>query len=309
MAAIKRLDQFTQLSQFEVTQLIEITFAQERRCQADFILLLREVYRRRIHNQQGYSTMLTYCTEHFRMAEYSAYKRIRLAKYSETFPELLESIQDKRLSLTTSSLIAPYLKSETFLKQIDECAGKSKETVKKIIAGWAPKPDVKDSVRHIKVNSEMNMQTSVGTSLKGFESEKIQAPFAPASTTTPEFKLGPDHPLLPISPFEEKPTGRAPFSDEMIKQEKIAISKEKTCLRFAIDQSTEEKLNRMQELSGIKGLGEMLDAALDAYLDKKDPARREARRTNKGKSESISHPEKADSGEEPVTQNSLEHRP
>src|SRR5690606_12161304 len=64
--------------------------------------------------------------------------------------------------------------------------------------------------------------------------------------------------------------------------ELIPLSEERTCLRFSVSSQTEEKLRRARDVCGVKGLEEILELALEALLEKKDPARREERRRKRG---------------------------
>jgi hypothetical protein len=246
------------MSNFEVSESIEKVFRRERHLQADFILLLNEISTRRLHVQMGYSSLMVYCVKHFHLTEFSAYKRMQIARASRTFPSLIDAIRTKKLSLTTAAMIAPKLKQERSEEQIQKCSGKSKEEVKKIIAGWEPKPDVKESIRHIHHRGEQAACTT--------------SPFpAPGTNSSAS--------LCNFSAFFSE--GEKSDSESRTKEEVKPLSAERTCLRFSINPKTEEKLKRAQELLGSNRLEDLFDVALEALLERKDPVRRQARREKK----------------------------
>ncbi|MGE0173674.1 MAG: HNH endonuclease [Oligoflexales bacterium] len=271
----KRISVIEKLSNFEITETIDRVFQKERHLQADFILLLSEISTRRLHVQMGYSSLMVYCVEHFCLTEFSAYRRMQIARVAKRYPVLVEALRDKQLSLTTAAMIAPKLKEETSLAQIQQCKGKSKEEVKRIIVGWEPQVDVKESVRHLKApassprteqqHSESVAGANCGVSLSNFD----------------DF-------------FTNMPATR---STERAKEEVRPLSAERTCLRFSIDSKIEKKLERAKQLLGAQRLEEILDLALEALLEKKDPKRRQIRRQEKvarKKSDSQSKPIKAE---------------
>jgi hypothetical protein len=244
---------FENFSNFEVETAIEKVFKSERNCQIHFILLLKEVYDRKLYLSAGHSSMLNYCVHKFCLSEYSAHKRIQLSKISKKFPEILEALREKKLSLTTASLIAPKLKDETYLEQIDQCAYKSKDEVKRILVIWEPKPEVKDLIRHCKIPVvDDTAHQPVCGQPQNFSPSQIfdfaQAKDVGTKRTTSE--------LLPLSEVT-------------------------ATLKCQVSLKTEEKIKRAKELLGIDGMGELIDMAFEALLEKKDPKRREDRRNKK----------------------------
>jgi 5-methylcytosine-specific restriction endonuclease McrA len=247
---------FENYSNFEITQAIGKVFRSERLCQVNFILLLGEVYKRSLYLVDGHSTMTDYCTKRFGLSEYSVYKRIQLAKIATKFPEILEALRERKLSLTTASLIAPKLKPETYREQISQCVGKSKDEVKRILVSWEPKPDIRDSVRHYKRPVTGEVQ-----------------PILIENTAHEPNRNQPQN-FLEL----QQPKITKDYGSDTKRQELIPLSEERTYLRFSVSRETDEKLKRAKDVCGVKGLGEILDLALEALLEKKDPARREERR-------------------------------
>jgi hypothetical protein len=247
------------MSNHELTQSIKKVFHNERHLQADFILLLSEILTRRLHIQMGYSSLMVYCVSYFGLTEFSAYKRMQIARVAKKYPDLVEAIRARKMSLTVAAMIAPKLKDETASQQIRQCLGRSKDQVKKIIAVWEPQEDVKDSVRHMKPR------------------EKHEPARTPIADPAPAQDLSVSNCNLRLF-FD----GTAPILTPSTPREEIKpLSAERVSLRFSINLGTEEKLKRARELLGPSALADVFDRALDALLETKDPQRREARRAKK----------------------------
>jgi hypothetical protein len=246
------------MSNHEITQAIDRVFRNERHLQADFILLLNQIAARNLHIHLGYSSLMVYCVENFGLTEYSAYKRMQIARVASTYPALIEAIRAKQMSLAVASMIAPKLKIGTAMDQIRECLGKSKDQVKKIIAGWEPRPDVRESVRHMRPAAKASSDTASPGAI-------APAHAIDATENIMEF-FAADVPPNPVA---------------MPREEVKPLSAERTSLRFSIDSKTEEKLERAKELLGADRIADIFDLALDTLLDTKDPKRREARRVKK----------------------------
>jgi hypothetical protein len=260
------------MSNHEITQSIDRTFKNERQLQADFLVLLSEISSRRLHIHLGYSSLMVYCVEHFGLTEFSAYKRMQIARAAKNYPGLIEAIRNNETNLTVAAMIAPQLKRETAAEQMKQCAGKSKGQVKKIIAGWNPQPDVKESIRHMKPSGGIpKAETS------------LENP-APA----PNSKVSHQN----FDDFFSEPNTNAPTKKS--KEEMKPLSAESTSIRFCINAKTEEKLKRAQELLGKESMADVFDRALDALLQIKDPIKREERRAKKAQGKTADTAQKED---------------
>ena len=109
---------------------------------------LGEVQARGLFRDLGFSTMFDYATRKLGMSEAEAALRLRAAKLGRAFPVALEMLGRSELNLTTLSLLAPLLTTDT-LHLLHEARFKSKQRVLELIAKHAAKPDVPDSIRRI----------------------------------------------------------------------------------------------------------------------------------------------------------------
>ena len=66
--------------------------AEERRISADVLHHLREIERRRIFAEAGFTSLFAYCVEELRYSEGAAYRRINAMRLLKECPEIEESI-------------------------------------------------------------------------------------------------------------------------------------------------------------------------------------------------------------------------
>ncbi|MGE0174543.1 MAG: hypothetical protein AB7T49_17240 [Oligoflexales bacterium] len=135
---------------------------------------------------------------------------------------------------------------------------RTKNEVRKIIVGWEPKSDVGDSIRHIRTSATKNKNAN----------QIVEQNTAPG---TNPFVTGDNIDLF----FQD----RSDVNPIQSKEQVTPLSSERTCLRFSINLETEEKLKRAQEILGAQRLEEVFDRALEALLEKKDPKRRQEKRS------------------------------
>lgn len=81
--------------------------------EAELIAHLSEVEARRLHLEQGCSSMFDYCVNVLRFSEGVAYKRIGVARATRRFSDVGLAISRDEIHLSAASLIAPHLSAET----------------------------------------------------------------------------------------------------------------------------------------------------------------------------------------------------
>ncbi len=74
--------------------------ADSNRQMADLLRTLAEVDARRLHRDQGCSSLFKYCVERLGFSEAAAYKRITAARLSRSFPAVLDCVARGDLHLT-----------------------------------------------------------------------------------------------------------------------------------------------------------------------------------------------------------------
>jgi hypothetical protein len=131
-----------------------ITTVASHRCSTvEILMLLGEVETRKLHLQQGFTSLFLYCTDVLRFSESEAYHRIQAARIVRRFPETLKLLQAGELTFTTINLLGPHLTLENYPSLLASASRKTKREVEALVAALAPKPDVGTMVRRLPVST------------------------------------------------------------------------------------------------------------------------------------------------------------
>jgi hypothetical protein len=207
----------------------------ERRAVGNFLLHLNEVIRRRLHLAKGWSSAFKYLVGEFNFSEPTAAKRLASARVVSVFPESLEYLLDGRVHLTGFYLLSKYLKEDNWRDAMMACSGKSKVWIEDYIARTfvtVPAAPKRDVVRAVAVAPRV-----------------IQVEEARSAS------------LLIAEPFVQQPA----LQLDAPSQEFVRIS-------TTVDRETLKKLQRLQDILGVNGLGEVIAKAADVCLKKVDPS-------------------------------------
>jgi hypothetical protein len=131
-----------ELSNDQVVTLLYTLLGQERRRMARVVGLLGEVEERRIHLELACSSMYDFATRKLGLSEGEATRRIRTARLSRRFPQILEALGSGAVTMTNVLLVERILSSENVERILSEITRKPKLEVHKVIARWAPRPDI-----------------------------------------------------------------------------------------------------------------------------------------------------------------------
>jgi hypothetical protein len=85
---------------------------QERELLYHIILCIREVDNRRLYLDLGYPSLFAYLTQELKYSESAAYRRIEAARLSRDVPEVIEKIQEGKISLTQVGEMAKALRQK-----------------------------------------------------------------------------------------------------------------------------------------------------------------------------------------------------
>lgn len=120
--------------------------SRERAATADFMACLAEADRRSdAIIGEGYSTLFDFCVRDLKLAESTAYKRVKAARLVRARPEILSRLADGSINVSILSLIAPWLEKEPTL--LERSAGKTKREVEALIAGLGGAREIPDRIR------------------------------------------------------------------------------------------------------------------------------------------------------------------
>ena len=217
--------------------------ARDRAVTALLLAHIAEVDTRRLYLPAGHSSMFAYCVEVLRLSEDAAYKRITVARLARRFPILFTMLEDGRLHLTGSKLLAPHLTEANVDDLLPAVAGCSRAEIEEVLAVRFPQA--------LQLTVQPIERSAASLSTGPASSPPRPAP-GPVAAPAPELAPGP----VPVAAKEPPP---APLP-----------SLERYPLHLSIGRETREKLRRAQALlshavpSG--DVAEVLDRALDALI-------------------------------------------
>ena len=99
-----------ELSDEELLRRTRALVVNERRAGTELIEHLREIDRRKLFQNLGYSSLYEYCVGALKLSEGVTYRRIRGARAIEEYPPLLELMRSGKISLEAVALLHPHLK-------------------------------------------------------------------------------------------------------------------------------------------------------------------------------------------------------
>jgi hypothetical protein len=137
------------LSDEELLARMKALSAHSREVTVELIAHLVEVARRGIHRSQGPGKLFGYLTCVLHFSEAAAWNRIQAARAVRRFPEILDLLANGTINMTTIRLLNPHLTRENHRSLMEEAAGKGKAEIKKIVARFAPRPDVATTIRKL----------------------------------------------------------------------------------------------------------------------------------------------------------------
>lgn len=230
----------------------------ERRFAAASIAHLFEVEKRRLHLEQGYSSLFEFCTRALGYAEGSAYKRIQAARAAAEFPSLLDALAEGRVHMAAVVILRPHLTEENHCRLLAEAAGKSKREVERLAAALAPRPDIRDRVQRLFRHDAANSAVRVS----------VAPPLSEANAVSPS-----ELAVIPEAPRS------APQAVEAI----TPLSRERIHFGFTGSEPLRKNIFRLKELLRHKfpfgRLEDILNEAAEFYLEHKDPDRRKTGRS------------------------------
>ena len=120
---------------------------------ARIIVHLIEVEQRRLDLRAACTSMFDFCQRRLGMSDGAAFRRITAARLVKRFPALLERIERGELGLSALVLLRPHLTESNVEQLAGAAAGKTYREVEELVAGIAPKPDVRSAIVELGIPS------------------------------------------------------------------------------------------------------------------------------------------------------------
>ncbi len=136
------MNALSSISDHELRERLTAAVSAERRAAADVIYHLVELDRRKLYLDDACSSLFSYCVERLGYSEDGATKRMRVARISQRFPQILDELASGAIHLTGLFLLSGHLTEENVDRLLAEARGKSKRQLEELLARWFPKPDV-----------------------------------------------------------------------------------------------------------------------------------------------------------------------
>ena len=138
--------QVEQLGDAVLVEELRALVGERNRVEAELLVRMAEVDRRRLYLDEATDSMFRYCVERLGLSEGAAAKRIQVARLSRRFPEVVTFLREGRVHLTGLGLLAPHMTDENHVELLESASGKSKREIEQWLVGRAPKAAVATSV-------------------------------------------------------------------------------------------------------------------------------------------------------------------
>lgn len=157
---------------------------EERRIQVALLLNLKEIERRKLFLELGYSSLFDFVTKELKYSESAGYRRIQAMRLLKSAPEVEHKISEGTLSLTAAAQLQTFIKSEekqsgpilkeTTQKLVAELENKSSREVEKHLLSLK----TSENVEGFLLKSEKVRQvTDVHTEIKFVVTEEMKQAF------------------------------------------------------------------------------------------------------------------------------------
>lgn len=264
-AAVRLIRDIGQLADEELRERLRRLDSVGRGIEAAFIAHLAEFDERGLYKKLGYGSLFYYCRAEFGHSESRVCKRIQAARIVRRFPAVLERLATGRIHVTAVGILAPHLTEENLIPLLDAAENATKFDLLRLVAALAPRDDMKDIVMRFP--------------------ERAETPNAPLRLSPPASGTGTD--VSKATPPEGR-TEAAPVISESVAAQTAAspppraeqvypLSAERVRFGFTGSASLREKLERVKDLMWHKNpegrLEAVVEALVDDYLARKDPAR------------------------------------
>lgn len=219
---------------------------EERQALAEFLEHLAEIDMRKIHVDEGYSSLFTFLTHRLHMSESAAAKRVRAARLGRQHPQVLALLSTGGIHLSAASILFEHRGHHAFANLLQKSIHKSKKEIEAMLAQTFAKPGpIRESIRLIA--SPKMKPVAERPTISSFE-------FGTPGTGDTSF---PEALSPPVDAIEG---GNVESDDSYVAR--IAITISKTDL---------DRLNRLKQLSPGDSTAKIFADALAGLLEKRDP--------------------------------------
>src|ERR1700761_8330049 len=132
----------TALSDAELVGALKKLVASEHVATADVVEHLAEIDARRLHITAACASLTAYCEERLGYSHDEAAHRVHAARQIQKYPMILPMLRAGQINLSTVRLLSPVLDASNHRERLEAAIGRTRYDLQRMIAGWAPKPDL-----------------------------------------------------------------------------------------------------------------------------------------------------------------------
>ena len=133
-------NQIMNLTDNELLSSLQELSIKENKTTVEILLHLAEVEKRKSYAASGFSSLFAYCVKGpLRYSESAALRRISSARLAARYPELVDLLLLRELSISTLSLVASVIEDGNKEEVLNAVRGKSRREVDLYLASLRPK--------------------------------------------------------------------------------------------------------------------------------------------------------------------------
>ena len=249
---------FARLTNKQLHRNVVSLVGQERECTLSVVDHLIEVERRRLYAELGHSSIYGYCTEELGYSRTAANRRIVAARTVRRFPRTRRLLAERQLTLSTLAAIGRELDGDNCRALLSRVCGKSTEETGRAIAELRGIRPVREKIQQVVTVSSRPAAAMPAAPTQPTLSQPV---------TKNEVRCGPQNAQTP----EAKKVARAPVTEHRYRFE------------FSGDEAFMDLYRKAaaavsNRLGGRVSIEETMRFALEALVDRDDPATRKVRR-------------------------------
>ena len=135
---------------------------QERKLKVKVLLYLREIDRRKLYLEQGYSSMFDFCVKYLKYSESTAVRRIKAERALGRSRRIINMLLSGEMTITGLSKIEPICKPENTEAILEKASGCSCRELDILKARHCPSEPEPEKVRPVFVKTELEIKSNDG---------------------------------------------------------------------------------------------------------------------------------------------------
>ena len=226
---------------------------------AEFLAYLAELDERQLFLDLGFASLFEYCVDALGLCESTAGRHIAAARVCRNHPQVFDMVASGALHASALSLLKKHLTPENAGELFELCTRRSARQVEELLAARFPRPDVRDLVRRLPVQTGLTLDVECA-------SENLQTE-EPSPEASPETSVERQKALIESPSRERSPALGAAEAPKLRRLE--PLSADRYGVHFTADSEFRDLLERVRGLAGHRlpngDLLTLIRRGLEAY--------------------------------------------